>query len=202
MDANGNLTPIVALGGSYAEPGSPLVAEVSRQLEVPIQAAGVRGASLARWSDALLHTAIPEQTGAFLVFEMGGNEGSMVPRGEDVADVHAELCRSGARAAWVLPPIWPEATATGQRRRAMRAAIIASGVPALWHGYEPTIGELTQDGIHLTGNGYERFATEVAPLAYKAVNVKALKRRRRSAIAMGVALFTGLALVGYTQVDR
>ncbi len=190
VDARGYLTPVVALGGSFAEPGSPLVSALSPLVGVELHAQGYRGASLGTWSALALADGVPAAYRAIIVFELGGNEGGAGADPGVVRGVHARLEADGAKAVWVLPPVWFNETAgIGAKRRAMRAAILAAGVPVIDSGFRPTVLELAADGVHLTRAGAERFAAELAPKVRAFLNVR-WKRVRYATlgIAGGVAL--------------
>jgi len=149
--------PILVVGASFAEPGSPFVAELDRQLGAV--GAGVRGASLDRWLTATL--ARSDLRGrTVVVLELGGNgvAGTAVIEAADAA-----LKARGALPFWVMPPRWPSGTRVEAARSQAARNLDAARVDVLRAGWAPVRADLAPDEVHLTPVGYRAFARAVVP---------------------------------------
>lgn len=143
---------VVVLGASWAEPGSPLVRALAQTMAAyDVTAAGVRGASIARWTGELASRDDLRGSTAIVV-EMGGNGAATR---QQVLEANSAIIAKGARGVWALPPRWPVAGVTQQRRDATRRAILSAGVPIVQTG-PLTAAEVSGDGVHPTRAGYTR----------------------------------------------
>jgi hypothetical protein len=179
---------IVLLGASFAEPGSPLAAELERVLKREVIARGVRGATLREWSSAANVAAwrsLPD--GTALVLEMGGNG----PVDEaTVARVHAQLLTHFDDVYWVIPPRWSQSGQVAERRATATRAIRAAGVPIIDTRMTTSSRDVAGDGTHLSVYGYTRYARLIA--AGVGGRARALRILRAAGIAAGALSLAGL----------
>lgn len=177
---------VIAVGASWAEPGSVVVRELSAALGVEVEGRGHRGRSLLGWAQ---RTPVPPRGTLVYVLEMGGNTSDVEV--SDIRREHTRLSSSGATVLWIPPPGWPANSdlreGVAARRARMARAIRLSGVPTLAHGWRAT-GDDLANYAHLNRDGARRFAAAIARARRPSSRWKALAASA-AAILLGRRVF-------------
>jgi len=151
---------VVAVGDSYFEPGSRMVDELSAFMGVPIEALGIRGASMRTW---IQNTSAITQAAAntdLVLVHLGGNDTR--PTVENAFQIDSLLKQNGAsRVVWILPPSVPERSVIAEQGLKVRAALDAAGVEYLPDQPRLEVRHLRSDLVHPSLEGAKVWAEQV-----------------------------------------